>query len=258
MCQAMASRIFSLACCDASDDAAISWLRFQPSSTQRTPRRAIVHPSAEKPMMLQVRLSMSARCRRIAGALLAGLMVAGCATQQKAEIRVNMAPDANLSAYGTFGFPEQAGTDRGGYSTIITNDFKAAVTEQMQMRGYRYVDSKPDLLVNFYANVREHTEVRSRPPLATGYYGYRYGLYDAWPLYPKEVETVSYPVGTANIDIVDARRRQLIWEGVAQGRISDKDMEHPREVIAKAVAELFAHFPGRARAVDTPTAASGR
>lgn len=192
--------------------------------------------------------------RSIVATCLCSLMLcAGCATQPRPDIRINQAPDANLSSYSTFGFPEQTGTDRGGYSTIITNDFKHAVTEQMQMRGYRYVDENPSLLVNFYANVRERTEVRSRPGSGGyGYYGYRYGLYGAWPLYDTEVETVTYPVGTANIDVVDARKKQLIWEGVAQGRITDEQMENPREAIASVVTQLFARFPGSAAPVDAP------
>jgi hypothetical protein len=186
------------------------------------------------------------------GVALVGLLCASCASQRTADVRVNLAPNADLSSYSTFGFPEQTGTDRGGYSTIVTNDFKAAVTEQMQMRGYRYVDANPSLLVNFYANVRERTEVRSRPGggAAFGYYGYRYGLYDAWPMYGESVDTVTYPIGTANVDVVDAQKRQLIWEGVAEGRLRDKDMENPREAISSAVTQLFARFPGRASAVD--------
>jgi hypothetical protein len=181
----------------------------------------------------------------------AGALLTGCATQPRADIRTDAAPDANFSSYSTFGFPEQTGTDRGGYSTIVTDYFKAAVTEQMQLRGYRYVDENPSLLVNFYANVRERTEVRSRgSSSAFGYYGYRYGLYDAWPLYHREVESVTYPIGTVNIDIVDAQKKQLIWEGVAQGRVRDADMEKPREAIADVVTQLFARFPGRAGAVD--------
>jgi hypothetical protein len=34
-------------------------------------------------------------------------------------------------------------------------------------------------------------------------------------------------VGTANIDIVDGERMQLIWEGVAEGRITEEDMDNP-------------------------------
>jgi hypothetical protein len=191
--------------------------------------------------------------RTTTGCVLAVLLCAGCATQRTADIRVNMAPDANLSSYSTFGFPEQTGTDRGGYSTIVTDYFKTSVKEQMEMRGYRYVDENPNLLVNFYANVRERTEVRSSPggPATFGYYGYRRGLYNAWPMYGQDIDTVTYPIGTANIDVVDAQQRQLVWEGVAEGRLHDEDMKNPRDAISSAVTQLFARFPGKASAVDT-------
>jgi hypothetical protein len=174
--------------------------------------------------------------------------LAGCASTPKADIHVHAAPDANFSQYATFGFPEQTGTDRGGYSTLITSYFKSAVRDQMERRGYHYVDENPDLLVNFYAKVHERTEVRSDPTYsaAYGYYGYRYGLYGAWPLYDNDVRTVTYPIGTANIDVVDAHKKEMIWEGVAQGRLRDEDMNNPRESIAQVVTQLFARFPGRA------------
>jgi len=179
-------------------------------------------------------------------------MLAGCATTSTPDIRVNQAPDANFSAYGTFGFPEQTGTDRGGYSTLVTSYFKAAVRNQMEQRGYHYVDENPDLLVNFYAKVHERTEVRPDPSFsaAYGYYGYRYGLYSAWPYYDDSARTVTYPVGTANIDVVDAHKKQMIWEGVAQGVVSDEDMDHPQESISRVVTQLFARYPGRAGIVE--------
>jgi len=193
------------------------------------------------------------RHHALAAIVLVAVSLAGCATQRGPDIRVNQSPDADFTAYSTFGFPEQTGTDRGGYSTLVTDYFKAAVRDQMEQRGYQYVDENPDLLVNFYANVRERTQIRSRPSAAAyGYYGYRYGLYGAWPLYDRDFDTVTYPIGTANIDVVDAREKQMIWEGVAQGRIKEKDMDHPREAIAQVVAQLFARFPGRPGMVEHP------
>jgi hypothetical protein len=47
----------------------------------------------------------------------------------------------------------------------------------MDARGYRKVDTNPDLLVNFNANVQEKADVESMPgPYAGGYYGYRGGM----------------------------------------------------------------------------------
>ena len=82
----------------------------------------------------------------------------------------------------------------------------------------------------------------------------------AWPLYDNDVRTVTYPVGTANIDIVDARKKQMIWEGVAQGRVRDAEMDNPREAISSVVTQLFARFPGRAGIVENSrqTSASGQ
>lgn len=181
-------------------------------------------------------------------------LLAACATTRGPDIRVHSAPDAQFSSYATFGFPEQTGTDRGGYSTLVTNYFKVAVREQMEKRGYQFVEANPELLVNFYANVRDRTVVRSNPSVGYGYYGYRYGLYNAWPLYDRDVETVTYPVGTANIDIVDAKRKQMIWEGVAEGRISEEEMAKPQAAINSVVAQLFERFPGRPGIVnDTRT-----
>jgi len=178
--------------------------------------------------------------------------LAGCATNPSADIHVNAAPDVNFNGYSTFGFPEQTGTDRGGYSTLVTSYFKSAVREQMEQRGYHYVDENPDLLVNFYAKVRDRTDVHSDPAFsaAYGYYGYRYGLYSAWPFYDDSVRTVTYPVGTANIDVVDAHKKEMIWEGVAEGVVSDEDMDHPKESIARVVTQLFARYPGRAGIVE--------
>lgn len=174
----------------------------------------------------------------------AALLLGGCAARQP-DIRIDYDPSADFSSFSTYGFPDELGTDRAGYSTLITSYFRSAVDREMQRLGYRYDDTDPDLLVNFFANVRHVTQVRSRPrvSVAYGYYGYRYGLYSAWPLYADEVDTVQYRVGTANIDVVDARRGQLIWEAVAEGRLSRETMENPRPAIDDIVAELFSLYP---------------
>lgn len=179
-------------------------------------------------------------------ATLAALALAACATTSGPEVTIDYDRTADLSSFRTYGFPEELGTDRAGYSTLITTYFRNAVHREMLKRGYAYDPKDPDLLVNFFSNVREVTDVRRVPRLSLGYgyYGYRYGLYGAWPLYQDDVDTVHYKVGTANIDIVDAERMQLIWEGVAEGRITREDMKNPQVSIDAVVAELFRHFPG--------------
>lgn len=177
-------------------------------------------------------------------ALAAVLLLAGCAATNAPSSRIDYDRKTDFSVYRTFGFPKETGTDRGGYSTLVTSYFKSAMTTAMEARGYKYEADHPDLLVNFYMNTRERTEVRSQPSLGYGYYGYRYGLYNAWPMYDED-RTVTYKVGTINLDIVDAEKKQLIWEGVSEGRVSEEAMESPKVTINAVVTEMMRQYPGR-------------
>lgn len=178
-----------------------------------------------------------------ASALLIAL-VAGCASNRAPNTRIDYDKSADFSVYRTFGFPKETGTDRGGYSTLVTSYFKSAVTTAMEARGYKYTEDHPDLLVNFFMNTRERTETRRDMSLGYGYYGYRYGLYNAWPMYDDD-RTVTYKVGTINVDIVDADKKQLVWEGISEGRVTDEMMANPKLTVNAVVTELMRQYPGR-------------
>jgi hypothetical protein len=183
----------------------------------------------------------------VAGAV-ALSMLAAC--ESGPQIRSRSDPAANLSSYKTYMFAEKTGTDRPEYKTPITSYFKEAIRREMDARGYKYVEGGPaELLVNFNANAQEKVDVRSTPGATYGYgygyYGYRGGLYGA-AAFPPEVETVRYRTGTANVDVVDLSKKQVVWEGIAEARLTDKMMKDPRTAISNVIAQMFLEFPGRA------------
>jgi hypothetical protein len=180
-------------------------------------------------------------------------ILAGCASGP--SIRSDYDRSADFASYRTYGFASELGTDRAGYSTLITNHFKRAVGHELEARGYRHAESSPDLLVNFFVAIREKTDVRSTPAptVGVGYYGYRYGLYTGWPAYSTDVQTVHYKAGTANIDVIDAGRSQLIWEGVAEGRVRDEALENPGPAVDAVVAEIFTQYPAQAGVAASPS-----
>jgi len=182
--------------------------------------------------------------------LLAGALGLLAACSSGPTIRSHVDPAANLSSYKTFMFAEKTGTDRPDYKTPITSYFKEAIRREMEARGYRYVEGGPaDLLVNFNANAKEQVDVRTTPGstfgYGYGYYGYRGGLYGA-AAFPPEVQTVRYKTGTANVDVVDLSRKQVVWEGIAEARLTDKMMKDPRTAISNVITEMFLQYPGRA------------
>jgi Domain of unknown function (DUF4136) len=184
-------------------------------------------------------------------ALLLGsvLVMVGCASQPRISSQAR--PNVDFSAYKSYGWVTPLATDKAGYSTIITSHFKAAVQAQMAARGYSYDASNPDLLVNFFSNVETRTETRSSSSMSMGYFGYRggYGYGMGFPIYGGGVESRNYKVGTVSIDVVDAKRKELIWEGALEGTLSSKAMQNPGGAIQSAVVQVFTKFPVQSAAV---------
>jgi len=177
---------------------------------------------------------------------LSAFAIAGCASGP--DIRSDYDSTANFGAYSTYNFVEGAGPDYGNYQSLFTKFVIEAVTIEMEKRGYTKSDN-PDLLVNFGAQLDDKIDVRtsSAPPMTGGYYSYRRGPYGygAWGGYGYATEThvSEYTEGTFNIDIIDNKRRQLVWEAVGVGRITDKKRENLEETIKTGVPNFFSSYP---------------
>jgi len=186
----------------------------------------------------------------------ASVLLAGCAISGP-RVRSDFDRSADFSAYRTFGFPPTAGTDRGGYATLVTGYFKEAVKREMTVRGYTFVETEPDLLVNFYSESREKTEAYASPraSLTLGYgYGYRrfgyprYGWYSAWPFYAHDVDVINYKAGTLKLDVIDAKRQQTVWEARVEERLTEQAQDNPQPNVARLVTAMFSKYPRGASA----------
>jgi hypothetical protein len=184
---------------------------------------------------------------------LALLLLAGCATPT--SVRVMQDPEVDLAGFSTFGFFEPLGTDRAQYKTLVSAQLKASARREMEARGYTYTETDPDLRINFSASLADKMRVNQVPvspaPMAGparwpgGYYGYRTGLYSAYPMY--ETTVTEYQEGTLNIDLVDARRMRLVWEGVGVRSVSPKSLENIGPTLDATVIAIFEKFPVTAR-----------
>jgi len=175
------------------------------------------------------------------------LALAGCASTP--DVRVDYDRTADFTRYRTFGFASPLGTDRGGYQSIVSQHLKTATQRELEARGMRLDANAPELLVNFSATLDDKLRVTTAPTIATGvgmgrgYYGYRAGMYSAWPMYADQTVVTQYKEGTLNIDVVDAARKQLVWEGVVSDSVTQKMLDNVQAAIDAAVAAAFAKFP---------------
>jgi len=58
---------------------------------------------------------------------------------------------------------------------------------------------------------------------------------------------------TLAIDLVDSTKKQLVWQGVAQAKLTKTMLDNPGAAIGSVVADIFEKYP-----VQPPAAASSK
>ena len=176
------------------------------------------------------------------------MLLASCAS--KPVIETDYDHTIDFSQYTTYGFFNPMGIENPNYSSIYGSIFRAAISKEMESRGYKMSDN-PDLMINVSGRLQDKTKVTttSDPYMGGGYYGYRRGAYGAWGGYGYGTQThvSNYTEGTVNVDMVDRAMKRMVWEGVAVGRIDEKRTnEESRTNIYAGIQEMFAGYPFRA------------
>ncbi|MGA9574951.1 MAG: DUF4136 domain-containing protein [Lysobacterales bacterium] len=174
--------------------------------------------------------------------------VTACAS--KPTIQTDYDHSIDFGQYKTYGYFSPMGIENPNYSSLLGQMFRDAIDAQMQARGY-VKSGNPDLLFNVSARLEDKTKVTttSDPMMYGGYYGYRGGLYSPWRGYGYGTTThvSQYTEGTVNIDMVDPKLKRMLWEGVAIGRVHEKQKNPQlRQNIMDGVAEMFEGYPFRA------------
>ena len=170
------------------------------------------------------------------------------------QVRASYDRSVDFTQYKTFAFLSPLATDRDGYQSLISQSLKAATQREMDARGLRIDNSAPQLLINFNAALIDKTRVSTSPVLVSGglgfygggFYGYRRGVYTLWPQYVEQTVVFNYKEGTLNIDVIDATRKQLVWEGVVtDSSVTQQEMADLPASLSAAVKAAFASYPAQ-------------
>jgi Domain of unknown function (DUF4136) len=165
--------------------------------------------------------------------LLALFILASCASGP--TIRSSMDESVDFNRFRTFDFLVPLGTDREGFQTLIS--------QQLLARGLTRTATDPELLINFSANLDQRLRITQSPGTSAGSFNrHRRGFYNTWPSY-QQTDIRQYTQGTLGIDVIDAARRQLIWEGVAISRVTQSTTDNLGPVLDDAVVDIFRDFP---------------
>lgn len=172
---------------------------------------------------------------------ISGLLLSACSTAPRIHSIYEQGVD--FSQYETFSFFQSHEPQGEQYLSLSDKYLREAIAKELRARGLREADN-PDLLVGFNVSTKEKISATTYPSTAIGYYGYR-GRYDyTYGLgYGAETRVNQYTEGTLNIDVVDRERKQLVWEGIAVGRMKDRPSSNLREEVHDIVSSIFKQFP---------------
>jgi hypothetical protein len=154
------------------------------------------------------------------------------------SVRVNADYDKNVdfAPYKTFAF-HKSSIDKVEISDLDKKRILRSIDEVMTARGFTKSET-PDLLVSFFTKEREQVNVNQ---FNAGWgYGWGYG----WNpyLWGGNTSVSRYTEGTLYIDIIDAKKKELIWQGDGEGVLT-KDTNKKDEKIKEFVSKILEQYP---------------
>jgi hypothetical protein len=154
------------------------------------------------------------------------------------SIRVNQDFDKNVNfaQYKTYAY-HKSGIDKVEISDLDKKRILRSIDDVMAKKGFSKSDN-PDLLINFFTKEREQVNVNQ---FNAGWgYGWGWG-WNPW-FWGGNTTVTRYTEGTLTIDIIDARKKELIWQGQGEGVLTKNTLKKD-ENINEFVSKILAQYP---------------
>ena len=151
----------------------------------------------------------------------------------------------DFSNYKTYAFYKK-GIDKVDISDLDKRRILRAIEAELNAKGMIKSDN-PDLLVNIFTKSREKIDVYNNAYYGwyPWYYGYGYGFGAFGPGMGFGYTNVTTSTeGTLFIDLIDAHKKELAWQGIGTGILSyHKDLEKKEARIKEFVQKIMMEYP---------------
>lgn len=170
-------------------------------------------------------------------ALLVGVVLAaaGCSTL---SISTDYDKAADFSSYRTFTWKDTGELK----DSLWTKRIEGVFSDALAAKGLKKVDSGGDLWVAAHPRLSKETQINT---YNTGW-GYGYGWYGYGGMGMATTTVTEIPVGTLMIDLVDAKKKELVWRGVASDTLNtdpNRTAEDREKKLREVAAQMFANYP---------------
>ena len=164
--------------------------------------------------------------------------------------------NVDFTNYKTFGLLNWDPVNDKVVNTQTKEYILMSIKDEMEKRGYIYQKADAELQVSVYVVVQEETSYSGYNNHYAGYNGYSsiavgvgvgsggvgvgavgYGM----PMYPYSVVKHDYNMGTVVVDLLDHSKKQIVWQGVATGRIARETARESN--VKRDIGRLFKKLP---------------
>jgi len=162
------------------------------------------------------------------------LFIVGSCTSVRVAYDYDKKVDFN--SFKTYAFFKN-GIDKLEISDLDKRRILSAIEVELTAKGFTKSET-PDLLVNIFTKSTEQVNVNQ---FNSGWgYGWGYGWSPwMWGGHSSVYTTVE---GTLFIDLIDAKNKQLVWQGEGSGDLT-KNTEKKDERVKEFVAQIMAQYP---------------
>ena len=138
----------------------------------------------------------------------------------------------DFSKYKTFSFLK-AGIDKVPISEFDKKRIMKSIETELGKKGITRSDDTPDLMVNFFT---KESQIVDATPYYYGGWGYGWGY--GWG----GTYVTTSTEGELYIDIIDAKKNELIWQGQGTGYL-EQYSEKKDEKVNEFVAKILMQYP---------------
>ena len=176
---------------------------------------------------------------QIAKALAVGLLLMMLAACASVSVKTDFDAAVDFSKLKSYAWDnhQPSPDDALAKNPLVRKRVKQAIDRSLEAKGFDLTtQAEADFVVVTHAGVKERMQITN--------WG-RYGWYDPWwGPYGGSVDVSYYQYGTLVIDIVDQRKKELIWRGLGTGIVRETETpEQSQEIIDETVDKILADFP---------------
>lgn len=171
--------------------------------------------------------------------LFLGLLLGSCSS---VRVATDYDQSANFKDYNTFAF-FKPGIDEAEISDLDKKRILRAIESELLSKGFKK-STNPNLLVSIFTTAQQRVDVYNNNGWGWGGFGpWGWGGFGPWGyggMYGNNVNRTTE--GTLYIDLIDAGKKELIWQGQGTGYL-EEDATKKQKRIDKIVSEIMTEYP---------------